>query len=405
MNRLIARVVGERASTTPLSLISTTSPRREYTAGAADTGKKREVSIDRHLLETDSSPGESFGLGPSLVIAMGVIVLAVAGSRSVVAQEVRFGNPVTQELRRIYDRGLSYIVKQQNEDGSWRNDMGVTGICLMALIASGEDPNFGRYAEPVRKAIRAIIKAQNTRTGFIRTGMYQHGFAMLALADCYGAVDDDLLWPKLRGKANKRSIGRALELAVRCAVTSQKRNRSKGWRYQPTATNADTSVSGAVLMGLLGARNAGIEVPDKSIDQALNYFAKMTLKSGNVNYSGMGGLGSSQARSSIATLVAAVAKRKDLDFYKAAAAYIRDNSDGVGGSWPCYFRYYCPQALFQSDYAAWRRWAKDNVRLLADIQQDDGSFAMRGSHGPAYATGMLLLSAALEYCFLPVYER
>ena len=342
----------------------------------------------------------SFNYGVAAIITL-FSLLAGCSARG---QGLSFGNPVTQELRTIYEQGLGFIVASQDANGGFKGDAGVTGICLMALIASGEDPNFGRYAEPVRKAIRFIISKQNAVTGYIPTGMYQHGFGMLALADCYGAVHDDLLWPKKRQES--RTIGKALELAVRCAVTSQKRNPFGGWRYSPEAQQADTSVSGAVLMGLLGARNAGIEVADSAIDRALEYFSGMTSKAGMVNYSGVGGLGSSQARSSIATLVASVAKRKDLQFFTAAAGYVRDNSDQVGVSWPCYFRYYVSQALFQSDHAAWREWDKDNTRLLSQMQQDDGSLYMAGaSHGKAYSTGMLLLSAALNYCFLPVYER
>jgi hypothetical protein len=97
--------------------------------------------------------------------------------------------------------------------------------------------------------------------------MYHHGFAMLALAEAYGAVDDRDLWADA-SSSNYRSIGQALELAVRAAITSQKKNPLGAWRYSPDSNDADTSVSGAVLVGLLAARNAGIEVPDASIDKA-----------------------------------------------------------------------------------------------------------------------------------------
>ena len=43
-----------------------------------------------------------------------------------------------------------------------------------------------------------------------------------------------------------------------------------------------------VLVGLLAARNAGIEVPDEAIDKAINYFCKMTSSSGQVGYSPRG---------------------------------------------------------------------------------------------------------------------
>src|SRR5260370_37132243 len=100
-------------------------------------------------------------------------------------------------------------------------------------------------------------------------------------------------------------------MAVRAAITSEQRNSFGAWRYSPSANDADTSVSGAVFVGLLAARNAGIEVPDDAINKAVAYFKSMTAPSGFVGYSGgMGGFGEAQARSSIAAAVYAVARPK-----------------------------------------------------------------------------------------------
>ncbi len=73
------------------------------------------------------------------------------------------------------------------------------------------------------------------------------------------------------------------------AVAGQKLNPFKAWRYSPKDSSADTSVTGAVLMGLLAARNAGINVPDECIDNALNYMRSMTsIEAGTVGYSNIG---------------------------------------------------------------------------------------------------------------------
>jgi hypothetical protein len=61
------------------------------------------------------------------------------------------------------------------------------------------------------------------------------------------------------------------------------------------------------------------------------------------------------------------------------------------------------QALFQGDFAAWDKWNTKTIRQLKPLQNDDGSFA--SSHGPAYGTSMSLLALALNYRFLPIYER
>jgi hypothetical protein len=232
--------------------------------------------------------------------------------------------------------------------------------------------------------------------------MYHHGFAMLALAEAYGAVDERNLWPD---RKPPRSLGQALELAVRAALTSQKKNAHGAWRYSPDARDADTSVSGAVLVGLLAARNAGIELPDEAIDKAISFYAQMTSASGEVAYAGgMGGFGESLARSSIATLVFSVARRKDLKQYKAALEYLKQRIDQPASQgWPDYARYYQAQALFQGDVAAWEKWNKLLVRQLKQLQAADGSF--RGPLGGSVTTSLSLLALAVNFRFLPIYER
>ena len=231
--------------------------------------------------------------------------------------------------------------------------------------------------------------------------MYHHGFAMLALAEAYGAVDERNLWPEAKAP---RSVGQALELAVRAAITSQKSNPSQVWRYSPNAKDADTSASGAVIVGLLAARNAGIEVPDESIDKAIVYFRSLTSRSGEVIYVNSGdGIAISPARISIATLAFAVARRKDLAEYKATLQYLKQRIGEPAGQFGEYTLYYEAQALFQGNLDSWVKWNKILVRQLREAQQPDGS--IRGRFNPAISTSLSLLSLALNYRFLPIYER
>lgn len=318
----------------------------------------------------------------------------------------RTGEVIPRDVREMYDRGLQYLAKMQTEKGDWPGagyeaGPGPTGLALLAFLASGEDPNFGLYANHVRRSLRNIISIQNAETGIIGESMYHHGFAMLGLAEAYGAVDERNLWTEGKGL---RSIGQALELAVRAAITSQKKNPTNAWRYAPNATDADTSVSGAVLVGLLAARNAGIEVPDDAINKAVSYYQSMTAASGSVAYTGgIGGMGESLARTAIASLVYAVARRKDLPEFKSTLGYLKDRIDAPSQGYPEYARYYQAQALFQGDIAAWEKWNTLLVRQLKQTQQPDGSF--QGQFGPGISTSMSLLALALNYRFLPIYER
>lgn len=350
--------------------------------------------------------------------------LAVVAWRAAAAQGpiVKYGDPVPRDVREMYDAGIRYLLKTQDASGAWKDGQagsGVTGMAVMVLLASGEDPNFGPYREPIRRALASMIAAQDPNTGFLggSTGhdsMYQHGFGMLALAESYGAVDDRRLWGAdgdASQRARHRSIGQALELAVRCAVTSARQNPLGAWRYSPDAKDADTSVSGAVLMGLLAARNAGIEVPDETIFRACKYFRSMTGPNGQVGYSGSPG-GGSDAVTSIAVLVLSIARQKDAPEFKRALAYLksrsRDNPSSVEG-YPTYTRYYRSQALFQGDVEAWEKWNLGLVRELKAMQGKDGGFTGFASRGGGFGgtvdTSLALLSLAVNFKFKPIYER
>jgi hypothetical protein len=362
----------------------------------------------QQLAPRDARPARQGTVRIVARIAAIVVAIGAVSNRSLAQPPGgRVGEVVPRDVREMYDRGLSYLATTQREDGGWPNSMqegpGTVGMGLMVFLASGEDPNFGIYSVHVRRALRNIISGQDAETGYLGQSMYHHGFGMLALAEAYGTVDDRNLWPS--GK-KERSIGAALELAVRAAITSQKNNSQGAWRYSPDSTDADTSVSGAVLVGLLAARNAGIEIPDQSIDKAISFYRQMTSPSGQVAYAGLGGFDESTARVSIATLVYAVSRRKDLSEYKSTLGFLKDRIEGgpdQGRGYEDYTRYYQAQALFQGDVEAWEKWNKLLVRKLKQAQQRDGS--IEGQFGQTTSTAFSLLALAVNFRFLPIYER
>jgi hypothetical protein len=352
-----------------------------------------------------------------------LVLLFLAAAAHAEGPLVKYGDPVPRDVREIYDAGLRHLLKTQDSSGAWKSQHGIpapTGMGLMVLLASGEDPNFGPYRQPIRRALRVLLNEQDGAVGYIggeggRPSMYHHGFAMLALAEAYGVVDDRSLWTEAgatAGKGRGRSIGMALELAVRAAVTANKKNPTGGWHYGPDMPSADTSVSGAVLMGLLAARNAGIEVPDETIDRAIKYYTSMTGGDGKVGYSGGAGSGT-EATTSIGVLVFSIARQQALPQYKQAAAYLEQASRGSPaaatraagprGNGSSYEHYYRAQALFQCNVRAWEEWNNGFVKTLKATQAKDGSFS--NSYGPEVDTPLTLLALAVNYKFLPVYER
>ncbi len=346
----------------------------------------------------------------AILVVIGVVCAFSPLSGQIVS--VRNGEGVPLDARLVTERAVRFLLNTQRDDGTWpgrvSSGSGVVGIGVMALLATGEDPDFGPYADALRRSLRHIILNQSPTTG-VTSGpghgpMYHHGLACLALSEAYGVVNDRLLWEGTNVPVEeRRTIGQALELSVRCTLTAQQNNPHKAWRYSPESQDADTTVSGTVLMGLLGARNAGIEVPNEAIENALAYFRANTMQDGSVSYQFTSGHGNGVTRAAIATLVYAIAKRKDTPEYRSVAEFIKSRSDQTVRDHPYYNRYYMAQALFQSDLETWQAWNRRTIQELKSQQAEDGSFS--STHGKAYATGMSVLALALNYRLLPVYER
>ena len=102
--------------------------------------------------------------------------------------------------------------------GSAGKQPAIAGLAVLAMLAHGDDPNSGPYATAIKRGLDFLLKSQDSRTGYIGSSMYNHGFATLALAESYGAVQDDRLGP-------------ALEKAVALSLSSQLRNPAGAWRY------------------------------------------------------------------------------------------------------------------------------------------------------------------------------
>ncbi len=324
--------------------------------------------------------------------AAAVLAAALAAGARAQDADGYYGDPVRADIENAYVRGLGYLAKSQGGDGTWQNMGGesgapaVAGLAVLAFLAHGEDPNHGPFAPAIRRALKTIVDGQNARNGYIGSSMYNHGFATLALAEAYGAVQD----PR---------IGPALKKAVDLILSSQERNAHGAWRYSPESTDADTTVSGACFVALMAARNAGLAVPDAAVDRALEFYRSCQTADGGIGYTGSDS--GNGPRTAIGTLVAALARQQQSRLFEGAWKFLRQNNDA--GGYFFYYIYYAAQAYFQADMRIWRDWNELNWKRLEETQSSDGSW--QGPHGATFCTATALLSLALNYRFLPIYER
>jgi prenyltransferase beta subunit len=322
-----------------------------------------------------------------------IIFIASLVCRACFSQELfqDSGGVSPSQVDRIYLKGLDYLVKNQNSEGRW-NEMpygaepAVVSLSVLAMLAHGEDPNTGPYANSIHRGLDFVLKQMNKSTGYIGRSMYNHGFSTLALAESYGMVDEDRLGP-------------ALEQAVKLIVSSQSRNPFHAWRYSPESMDADTTVSGAQMVALFAARNAGIAVPEDSIQNGLSFFLKCQTAEGGFGYTGA--TSPNGARTAIGCLMFCLAKEKKTKEFEQAFKYLKTATPDA--SYQQYYLYYAAQAFFQASPEAWNDWNRRNVKTLGASQNDDGSWD--GQFGPTFSTAASLLSLALNYRYLPIYER
>lgn len=296
-----------------------------------------------------------------------------------------------KEVERVYVKGLQHLVRNQTPEGNWKDlpyggEPAVVGFAVLSMLAHGDDPNLGPYGQSIRRGLDFILKQANPKTGYIGKTMYNHGFATLALAEAYGMVDDPRLGP-------------ALQKAVQLILTSQANNPLGAWRYSPESTDADTTVSGSQMVALFAARNAGVAVPEEAIEKGLKYFLRNQTPEGGFGYSSSSG--PNAARAAIGCLVFALAKEKNSKTFQAAFEFLKKTPPDQ--NYAQYYLYYASQAFFQGSPQAWTAWNRKNIATLKLSQDADGSWG--GQFGSTFATSASLLSLALNYRFLPIYER
>ncbi len=306
---------------------------------------------------------------------------------------LRRGNdPIPAQIDSMYLRGIRYLSENQSNDGSWSgghgSDPGVVGLCLLAILGHGEDPNHGPYAKNIRLGVEYIIANQNEKNGYIGNSMYNHGFATLALSELYGM-------------AHIEGLETALKRSVDLILTAQKNNPKGGWRYKPDSKDADSTVTGCQLIALYGARNAGIPVPNSAFTTGLKYLETCRSMNGTYGYTSHGG--TKTTLTAIGSLCYSLAKQKDKQHYTHSLTHLQNNIQTLDSHYPHYFRYYMSQALFHADEASWKEWNQRNARILSASQDGNGSWS--SNRGAPYATATNLLSLALNYRFLPIYEK
>jgi hypothetical protein len=330
----------------------------------------------------------------------------------------------TPETEAAVQAALAWLAENQASDGHWdakahgagrellvagrdrqsaglRADTGMTGLALLAFLASGHTHLDGSYQSNVRRALEYLLSVQagdgnlgGQASTYAR--MYCHAMATCALSETLGMTGDDRL---------REPLYRAVKytLAAQDPVGG-------GWRYNPNDTG-DTSQLGWQLMALRSAELAGIPIPARCRQGALRFLAGVS----SGRHGGLAAYRAGQWPSRPMTAEALACRQflglaADDAVAEEAGSYLLGELPGEGRT-NLYYWYYGTLGMYYLQGESWERWNAALQRTLLGRQRKGGPLGgswdpdtvWGGYGGRVYSTTVASLCLEVYYRYLPLY--
>jgi hypothetical protein len=345
-----------------------------------------------------------------------------------------------ERLDRAVDRGLKFLSREQQPDGSFptkeEGQPGVTSLCIMALLARGHQPGKGPYGTQIERAIDYVVDLQDPQAGSIMadrwigpnhdrisrigdglprsfTGNYNHGIAGVMLGEVYGMTSAK------RHERVREAIHKALEY-TRKQQLRYKRNPADrgGWRYIHIngTDDSDLSVTAWQLMFLRSARNAEFNVPKEWTGEAMEYVHRTFDAQDKVFLYGLSAESHYLSRGMVGAGIVCLelgGEHHSVNAKMAGDWILRSSFERYNASMHRDDRYhygafYCSQAMYQLGGEYWRQFFPKLLAVLTENQSANGSWQVETADpefGNCYTTALTLLSLSTPYQLLPIYQR
>jgi hypothetical protein len=321
------------------------------------------------------------------------------------------------------NRGLGYLVSQQKKDGSITDrghENAMTALAIMAFASAGHQPvDPSSEGVAMARGLKFLLSdGRQDAQGYFGASdgsrMYGHGIVTLMLTEMLGMGVDDSMDARLHQACEK-----AIDLIVRSQKVKKGMNARGGWRYTPDAGDSDLSVSVWQVMALRSAKNDGMNVSSKTIDDAIGYlkrsFTSPLDSNGNpreikngFSYEPNGG-GPSFTMTSAGLLAMQVCGQYDSPLVAGSSDWLLDHPPQWNDRFILYGLYYFAQGMHQRGGTHADRAASLVSSMLLPKQKANGAWESSGGEeqnaGSVYCTSMAILSLSVKYHYLPIYQR
>jgi hypothetical protein len=315
-------------------------------------------------------------------------------------------------------KGLRWLKKQQNEDGSWSEEFkpAMTGFAILCFLGHGETPESPEFGSTVKSGVEWLLERGSQFEGRMsltepgwgsgNASVYEHAIATYAIGEYYAMTKDER-FTELVKRANTHIVeGQAPD---------------GGWNYRYTKErNSDTSVSGWQMQALRAAHLTGLGI--RGVDEALDK-AMLNLKRVQGPHGGFG-YRKPEDRYSLTGIGVFCTYfwkqdkdktvRDGLEFMLSHSErefpvkYKHETAD-------LYAWYYNTQACLMYGGSAWTKWNRLFQDEIADAQSNDGSWPplagrtpggefqrKPGGCGPLYRTSLCILMLEVFYRYMPI---
>lgn len=221
------------------------------------------------------------------------MLLGLLGSpalRPTAADEIprveRIQGPTADEIQASIDRGIDFLVADQNENGSWGSATrtkelnifapipgshhafrtATTSLCICALVDVGtERPDALQALKKAEEHLLSFLPKLRRATPVAIYNVWGHAYSIQALVRMHNRTDDE---------ARQATIRELIDLQI--DLLDRFQSVDGGWGYydfdygtkQPAGSSI-SFVNAAVLIAFDEARSIGIEIPEKMLNKAI----------------------------------------------------------------------------------------------------------------------------------------
>jgi prenyltransferase beta subunit len=252
--------------------------------------------------------------------------------------------------------------------------------------------------------------AQEARFGY----MAGQSYAVLFLAGALSREEKseakslEARLARIRQKEMAEPLKRAVQFIVKAQATSG------GWGVITARANQDYDDAGSTLQQILAlraARYAGIEVPKETMDKAYAYLAKITTPRGGMPFSSVRAGGERPGLTIAAFASTYGSDDVDANLLGKWLSYSQVNIGALGQTQDYFHFAVAVHGLGDSGYAklfgkkgSELVWSKSRSQLLGRFSPQGGVVFREWNLSPVFGTAISLIALQLDNDYLPVYR-